>query len=93
MALPFTPSPNGATIGTLTWPSPRLEAIATGAMQMRGVEQADIELVAHVRPRHFAHQFDVEPFRRGEALVDRDDQRGRIAQRNKADAQALARVI
>jgi hypothetical protein len=31
MALPFTPSPNGATIGTLTWPMPRLDAIATGA--------------------------------------------------------------
>ena len=33
MALPFTPSPNGATIGTLTWPSPRLDAIATGAIR------------------------------------------------------------
>ncbi len=33
MALPFTPSPNGATIGTLTWPSPKLEATATGAIR------------------------------------------------------------
>ena len=31
MALPLSPRLNGATIGTLTWPSPRLEAIATGA--------------------------------------------------------------
>ena len=57
--------------------------------QMRGVEQADVELVAHVRPRHFAHQLDVEAFGRGEALVDRDDQRGRVAERDEADAQAL----
>ena len=33
MALPFTPSPNGAMIGTLTWPMPRLEAIAIGAIR------------------------------------------------------------
>ena len=46
---------------------------------MRGVEQADVELVAHVRPRHFAHQLDVEAFLGGEALVDRDEQRGRVA--------------
>jgi hypothetical protein len=31
MALPLMPRLNGAAIGTLTWPSPRLEAIATGA--------------------------------------------------------------
>ena len=57
--------------------------------QVRGVEQADVELVAHVRPRHLAHEIDVEAFGRGEALVDRDDQRGRVAKRNEADAQAL----
>ena len=54
--------------------------------QMRGVEHADVELVAHVRPRHFANEIDIEPFRGGKALVDRDDQRGRVAERNKADA-------
>ena len=54
---------------------------------MRGVEQADIELVADVRPRHFAHQRDVEPFGGGKALVDGDDQRGGIDQRNEADMQ------
>ena len=43
--------------------------------QMRGVEQADIELVAHIRPRHFAHQLDIETFGRGKAVVDGDDQR------------------
>ena len=57
--------------------------------QVRGVEQADVELVAHVRPGHLAHQLDVETFGRGEALVDRDDQRGRVAERDEADAQAL----
>ena len=31
IALPFRPRLNGATIGTFTWPRPRLEAIATGA--------------------------------------------------------------
>ena len=53
--------------------------------QMRGIEQADIELVADVRPRHFPHQRDVEPFGRGKPLVDGDDQRGGIDQRNEAD--------
>ena len=89
MALPFTPSANGATIGTLTWPEPEARGDRDRRDQMRGVEQADVELVAHVRPRHFAHQFDVEPFRGGEALVDRDDQRGRVAERNEADAQLV----
>ncbi len=89
MALPFTPSENGATIGTFTWPRPRLDAIAIGAIRCARVEQADIELVADVRPRHLANQIDVEAFGRGEALVDRDDQRGRVAQRDEADAQTL----
>ena len=61
--------------------------------QMRGVEQADIELVAHVRPRDFAHQLDVEAFGRGEALVDRDQQRGRVGERDEADAQPVAALI
>ena len=64
--------------------------MATGAMQMRGIEQADVELVAHVRPRHLAHQLDVEPFLGGEALVDRDEQRGRVGERDEADAQPPA---
>ena len=51
---------------------------------MRGVEQADIELVADIRPRHFPHQRDVEPFGCGKSLVDGDDQRGGIDQRNEA---------
>ena len=55
--------------------------------QMRGVEQADIELVADVRPRHFPHQRDVEPFGGGKTLVDGDDQRGGVDQRNEADMQ------
>ena len=55
--------------------------------QMRGVEQADIELVADIGPRHFPHQLDVEPFGRRKALVDGDDQRGGVDQRNEADMQ------
>ncbi len=55
--------------------------------QMGRVEQADIELVAHVRPGDFAHQIDVEPFGGGEALVDGDDERARIDQWDEADGQ------
>ena len=58
--------------------------------QMRGVEQADIELVADVRPRHFAHQGDVEPFGRGKTLIDGDDQRRGVDQRNEADVKRCA---
>ena len=56
---------------------------------MRGVEQADVELVADIRPRHFPHQRDVEPFGRGKPLVDGDDQRGGIDQRNETDVKRL----
>ena len=56
---------------------------------MRGVEQADVELVAHVRPGDFAHQLDIQAFGCGEALVDCDDQRGRVHERDEADAQPL----
>ena len=55
--------------------------------QMGGIEQADIELVAHVRPGDFAHQLDVEALGGGEALVDRDNERARIDQRDETDAQ------
>src|SRR5262245_532506 len=58
-----------------------------GCQQMRGVEQADIELVAHVRPRHLAHELDVEPLRRRKALVDRDDQGRGVGERNEARPQ------
>ena len=54
--------------------------------QMGGVEQADIELVADIRPRDFAHQFDRQALFGGEALVDRDDQSRRVDQRDEADA-------
>jgi hypothetical protein len=53
--------------------------------QMCRVEQADIELVADVRPRHFAHQRDVEALGRSKSLVDGHNQRGRIGEWNKAD--------
>src|SRR4051794_14252515 len=60
--------------------------------QMRGVEQPDIELVAHVRPRDFGHQLDIQTFLRGKALVDRDQQRGRSGKRNESDAQPLGHL-
>src|SRR5664279_3421649 len=53
---------------------------------MRGVEQADIEFVADVRPRHLSRQRNVEPFRGGKSLVDGDDQGSSIDQRNEAYA-------
>jgi hypothetical protein len=56
--------------------------------QMRGIEQADIELVAHVRPRHLAHELDIKPLGSGEALIDRNDQRGRVGQRDEPDPQS-----
>ena len=59
---------------------------------VRGVEHPDVELVADVCPRHLADQLDVESFSRGESLVDRDDERGRVTERDEADAQALMQV-
>ena len=55
--------------------------------QMRGVEQADIELVADVGPGDLADQFDLEPFGRGKSLVDGNDQRCGVDQRNESDAE------
>src|SRR6266436_8845122 len=57
-----------------------------GCQEVRGVEQADIELVADIRPRHFPHQRDLKPFRRGKSLVDGHDQRRGITQRNETYA-------
>ena len=56
---------------------------------MRGVEQADIELVADVGPRHFPDQRDIEPFGRAKPLVDGDDQGRGIDQWNESYAQRL----
>ena len=89
MALPLTPRPKAEISGTLMWPMPRLEAIAIGAKMMRGVEQADIDLVAHIGPGNFPHQFDVEPFGGAKPLVDGDDQRRRVDQRDEPDPQPL----
>ena len=90
IALPLMPRLKGATIGTLTWPMPEARGDRDRRQQMRGVEQADIELVADVRPRHFPHQRDVEPLVRGKSLVDGDDQRGGIDQRNEPDVKRRA---
>src|SRR3979490_19185 len=54
--------------------------------QVRGVEQADIKLVADVRPRHFPYQGDIETFGRGKSFVDGHDQRRGITKRNEAYA-------
>ncbi len=93
MALPFRPRLNDATIGTLTCAEPEARGDGHRRQQMRGIEQADIELVADIRPRHFAHQRHVQPFGRGEALVDGDDQGGGVRQRNEADPEAVWPVI
>ena len=61
--------------------------------QMRGIEQADIELVAHIRPRHFPDQLDIEAFRFRKSLVHRDDERSRVGEGNEPDPQfALAHL-
>ena len=87
MALPFTPSPNGATIGTLTWPSPRLDAIATGAIRCAASNSPMLSL-----SRTFDHDTSrtsstSSPSAAAEALVDRDQQRGRVGERDEPDAQ------
>ena len=57
---------------------------------MCGVKQTDVELVAHVGPGNFPNELNIEPFIRAEILVDRDQQCGRIAERNETNAQAFA---
>jgi hypothetical protein len=52
---------------------------------VRGIEQADVELVAHVRPGHFANKLDVEPFGGGEAFVDRDNQGRSVGEWDESD--------
>src|SRR4029078_9282049 len=56
-----------------------------GRQQMSRIEQTDVELVAHVRPGHFADQFDVEPFGRGETRIAGDQHSWRVHQRNETD--------
>ena len=92
MALPFTPSANGAMIGTLMWPSPRLEAIATGAIRCAASNRPILSL-----SRTFDHETSrtsstSSPSPRAEALVHRDQQRGRVGERNEADAQPVGHL-
>ncbi|MGY4418853.1 hypothetical protein ACVWY2_001278 [Bradyrhizobium sp. JR6.1] len=68
-------------------PEPEARGDCHRRQQMSGVEQADIELVADVRPRHFPYQRNIEAFSRRESLVDRDDQGGSVHQRNESDVQ------
>ena len=60
---------------------------------MRGVENPDVELVADVRPRHFADEFDVEPFVGAKATVHRHDGCGGVAQRNETYAQTFKHFL
>ena len=92
IALPFSPRLNGATIGTFTWPSPRLEAIATGASRCAASNRPRLSL-----SRTFDHdtsrmQRDVEPLLARKPLVDGDQQRGRIDQRDEPDPQRRQRA-
>ena len=89
MALPFTPRPNGATIGTLTWPRPRLEAIATGAIRCAASNKPMLSL-----SRTFDHDTSrtsstSSPSAAANPLSTATMQRSRVAQRNEADPQTL----
>src|SRR5262245_46414866 len=55
--------------------------------QMRRIEEPDVELVPHIRPRHFTYEFDIKPFRGCEALVDSNQQRGSVGERDISDPQ------
>jgi len=61
--------------GHLDVPEPEARSDRDRRQEVRGVEQAGIQLVADIRPRRFPHQRDIEPLRSGKPLVDRDDQR------------------
>src|ERR1700722_8711025 len=52
---------------------------------MRGIEQADIELVADIRPRHLTHELHIEPLGLRKTLLDRNDQGRGIDQGDEAD--------
>src|SRR5258708_7497889 len=54
--------------------------------QMRGIEQTEIELVANIRPRHLAHQFNFDPLLLRKAHIHCDQQRSRVDQRDITDA-------
>ena len=87
MALPLRPRLNGATIGTLTCPSPRLEAIATGASRCAASNRPILSL-----SRTFDHDTSrtsvtSSPSAAAKPLVDGDDQGGGVDQRNEAYAQ------
>ena len=89
MALPFTPSPNGATIGTLTWPRPRLEAIATGAIRCAASNRPMLSL-----SRMFDHDTSrtsstSSPSAAAKPLSTATISAVGVAERNEADAQML----
>ena len=92
MALPFTPSPNGATIGTLTWPSPRLEAMAIGAIRWAASNSPMLSL-----SRTFDHDTSrtsstSRPSRGGKPLVGGDDQGRGVGERDEADPELGVRA-
>src|SRR5262245_65923867 len=56
--------------------------------QMGSIEEADIELVAHIRPGDFAHQLKLKAFGSRKALVGCDNEGGRVAERDETDPQS-----
>ena len=54
---------------------------------MRGIELAQHQPVAHIGPRHFAHQLEPQPLFRREAAIGRHDQGGGVDQRDEAGPQ------
>jgi hypothetical protein len=63
-----------------------------GAEHMGRVEQADVQLVAQIRPGHLAHEFEVQPLGLREALVLRQHDQRAIDQRHEADPQMQRHV-
>src|SRR5262249_17636053 len=81
------PRPEGGDDRTFHVAEPETRRDGDRRQQVRGIEQADVELVAHVGPGHFANELDVEPFGGGKPLVDGDDQGRRVGERDESDPQ------
>ena len=81
---------NGATIGTLMWPSPRLDAIATGAIRWAASNTPILSL-----SRMFDHETSrtsstSSPSAAAKPLSTATISAAASRQRNEADAQLLA---
>ena len=69
MALPPSPSENGAISGVRQMPDAERRRDGHRPEHVRGIEVADDQPVADVRPRGLAHEPQVEAFGRREALL------------------------